>query len=83
MNEALLSPIEGISLLVSISSPYPNPGGAARLIKAVNKIKGLDINVSKLLEDAEKIQRSLMELADKNRQISQQEALGPSKGLYV
>ena len=83
MNEALLSPIEGISLLVPISSPYPDPGGAARLIEGVNKIKGLDINVSKLNEDAEKIQRSFMELAEKNRQVSQQDALGPSKGLYV
>ncbi len=83
MNEALLSPIEGISLLVPISSPYPDPGGAARLIEGVNKIKGLDINISKLLEDAEKIQRSFMELAEKNRQVSQQDALGPSKGLYV
>jgi predicted ATP-grasp superfamily ATP-dependent carboligase len=83
MNEALLSPIEGISLLVPISSPYPDPGGAARLIEGVNKIKALDINVSKLNEDAEKIQRSFMELAEKNRQVSQQDALGPSKGLYV
>ena len=60
-----------------------DPGGASRLIEAVNKIKGLDINVSKLKEDAEKIQRSFMELAEKNRQVSQQDALGPSKGLYV
>ncbi|MHA1542813.1 MAG: proteasome assembly chaperone family protein, partial [Candidatus Hodarchaeales archaeon] len=78
MNEALLSPIEG-----PISSPYPDPEGAARLIEGVNKIKGLDINISKLNEDAEKIQRSFMELAEKNRQVSQQDALGPSKGLYV
>ena len=83
MNEALLTPIEGISLLVPISSPYPDPGGASRLIEAINRIKGLDIDVTKLKEDAEKIQRSFMELAEKNRQVSQQDALGPSKGLYV
>ncbi|MHA2075412.1 MAG: PAC2 family protein, partial [Candidatus Hodarchaeales archaeon] len=83
MNEALLSPMEGISLLTPITTPYPDPGGAARLIVALSKIKNLDIDVTKLLADAEKIQKSLMELADKNRQISQQEALGPSKGLYV
>lgn len=83
MNEALLTPIEGISLLVPIANPYPDPGGAAKLVTAVNQIKGLDMDISKLLTDAERIQKSLMELADKNRQVSQQEPLGPSKGLYV
>ncbi len=83
MNEALLTPIEGISLLIPVSSPYPDPGGAAKLIEAINKIKNLNIDVSKLLDDEERIQKSLMELADKNRQIGQQEAIGPSKGLYV
>jgi uncharacterized protein len=83
MNEALLTPIEGISLLIPVTSPYPDPGGAANLIEALNKIKKLDVDVSKLLADEERIQKSLMELADKNRQISQQETIGPSKGLYV
>jgi uncharacterized protein len=83
MNESLLTPIEGISLLIPVTSPYPDPGGAAKLIEAINKIKDLDIDISKLLADEEKIQKSLMELADKNRQIAQQDAIGPSKGLYV
>ncbi|MHA2243656.1 MAG: proteasome assembly chaperone family protein [Candidatus Hodarchaeales archaeon] len=83
MNEALLTPIEGFSLLVPISTQYPDPGGAAKLIEAINRIKNLEINTSKLLEDAEKIQKSLMELAERNRQLSQGEGVEPSKGLYV
>ncbi|MFX1517908.1 MAG: PAC2 family protein, partial [Promethearchaeota archaeon] len=77
------TPIEGLTLLTSVSTPYPDPGGAAKLIDAVSQMKSLEIDTSKLLEDAEKIQKSLMELAERNRQLSQGEGLEPSKGLYV
>ncbi|MFX0014165.1 MAG: proteasome assembly chaperone family protein [Promethearchaeota archaeon] len=83
MNEALLTSIEGFSLLVPVTTPYPDPGGAAKLINAINQIKGLEIDTSKLLKDAEKIQKSLMELAERNRQLTQGEGIEPSKGLYV
>lgn len=83
MNEALLTPIEGFTLLASVSTQYPDPGGAAKLIDAVNQIKTLEIDTSKLIEDAEKIQKSLMELAERNRQLTQGEGIEPSKGLYV
>ena len=83
MNEALLTPIEGFTLLVPISTQYPDPGGAAKLIDAINQIKKLEIDTSKLLKDAEKIQKSLMELAERNRQLTQGEGVEPSKGLYV
>ncbi|MFX0085365.1 MAG: proteasome assembly chaperone family protein [Candidatus Hodarchaeota archaeon] len=83
MNEALLTPIEGFSFLVPITTPYPDPGGAAKLIEAINKVKNLDIDTSSLLKDAERIQKSLMELAERNRQITQGESIEPSKGLYV
>ncbi|NHJ01904.1 MAG: proteasome assembly chaperone family protein [Candidatus Heimdallarchaeota archaeon] len=83
MNEALLTSIQGYSLLVPLTNPYPDPGGAALLIEALNKIKGLEIDTTPLLEDAERIQKSLLELAEKNQAISQGEVLTPSKGLYV
>ena len=83
MNEALLTPIEGFSLLVSVTTPYPDPGGAAKLIDAISKIKNLEIDTSKLIKDAERIQKSLMDLAERNRQIAQGEGVGPSRGLYV
>ncbi|UCG03046.1 MAG: proteasome assembly chaperone family protein [Candidatus Heimdallarchaeota archaeon] len=83
MNEALLTRIKGFTLLTSVSTPYPDPGGAAKLIDAMNLIKNLEIDTSRLLEDAGKIQKSLMELAERNRQVSQGEGLEPSKGLYV
>ncbi|MHA1972034.1 MAG: proteasome assembly chaperone family protein [Candidatus Hodarchaeales archaeon] len=83
MNEALLTPIQGLSLLAAITTPYPDPGGAARLIDALNQVKGLNVDTSKLLKDAERIQKSLLELAERNRQVSQSEPIGPSKGLYV
>ncbi|MHA2225600.1 MAG: proteasome assembly chaperone family protein [Candidatus Hodarchaeales archaeon] len=83
MNEALLTSIEGFTFLVSVPNPYPDPGGAAKLIEAVNQVKKLSIDTTKLIEDAEKIQKSLMEFSEKNRQISQSEGIGPNKGLYV
>lgn len=83
MNEALLTSIEGFTFLVSVTTPYPDPGGAAKLIEAINKVKQLNIDTSKLLQDAEKIQKSLMELSERNRLLSQGEGIGPSKGLYV
>ncbi|MFX0209032.1 MAG: proteasome assembly chaperone family protein [Candidatus Hodarchaeota archaeon] len=83
MNEALLTPIEGFAFLVPVTSQYPDPGGAAKLIEALNLVKNLEINTSPLHVDAEKIQKSLMELAEKNREITQGEGVIPSKGLYV
>ncbi|MFX0050223.1 MAG: proteasome assembly chaperone family protein [Candidatus Hermodarchaeota archaeon] len=83
MNEALLTSIEGFSLLVPVTTQYPDPGGAAKLIEAINKVKNLKIDTSQLLKDAERIQKSLMELAERNRLLSQGEGVGPSKGLYV
>ncbi|MFX0150248.1 MAG: proteasome assembly chaperone family protein [Candidatus Hodarchaeota archaeon] len=83
MNEALLTSIEGFSLLVPVTTQYPDPGGAAKLIEAINKVKNLEIDTSQLLKDAERIQKSLMELAERNRLLSQGEGVGPSKGLYV
>ncbi|MHA2074021.1 MAG: proteasome assembly chaperone family protein [Candidatus Hodarchaeales archaeon] len=83
MNEALLTTIEGFSLLIPITTPYPDPGGAAKLIDAINKVKNLNIDTSSLIEDSERIQKSLMELAERNRQVTQGEPLEPSKGLYV
>ena len=83
MNEALLTSIVGYSFLIPVTSSYPDPGGAAKLVQAINKVKNLEIDISPLLEDAERIQQSLIELADRNRQITQDEGLTPSKGLYV
>lgn len=83
MNEALLTSIEGFSFLVPVTTQYPDPGGAAKLIEALNKVKNLKIDTTQLLKDAERIQKSLMELAERNRLISEGEGIGPSKGLYV
>jgi uncharacterized protein len=83
MNEALLTSIEGFSFLVPVTTQYPDPAGAAKLIEAVKKVKNLEIDTSQLLKDAERIQKSLMELAERNRLLSQGEGVGPSKGLYV
>lgn len=83
MNEALLTQIQGLTLLAAINTPYPDPGGAAKLIEAVNKVKDLSIDTSKLISDAKQIQQSMLELAERNRQVSDQEIVGPRRGLYV
>ena len=66
-----------------MTSSYPDPSGAAKLVQAINKVKKLDIDISPLLKDAEQIQKSLIELADRNRQVTQAEGPAQGKGIYV
>jgi uncharacterized protein len=44
MNEALLTSILGYSFLIPVAGSYPDPGGAAKLIQAINKVKNLEID---------------------------------------
>ena len=69
LNETLLRDIDGYALLAGTVSQMPDPAGAAALIKVINKIKDLNIDVDKLMNDAEKIKKSMQEFADKTQQI--------------
>ena len=64
MVECYARDIPGISLLGETSSQNPDPRAAAQVVKAINSIYGLDINVEKLIKDAEVIELELQKLAE-------------------
>ena len=70
LNETIIREIDGYALLVSTTSQFPDPIGAAELIKVLNDIKGWKIDVKPLIEDGEKIKKTMQEFADKTRQLS-------------
>ncbi|MHA2295855.1 MAG: proteasome assembly chaperone family protein [Candidatus Hodarchaeales archaeon] len=82
LNETLLRDIDGYALLAGTVSQMPDPAGAAALIKVINRIKDLDVNVEKLMNDAEKIRKSMQEFADKTQQITEL-TVGPRDIGYI
>ncbi|MBD3191864.1 MAG: hypothetical protein GF308_14550 [Candidatus Heimdallarchaeota archaeon] len=74
LNEAIISDLDGYALLVGTRPELPDPGGAAELVQAINKLKGFDIDVESLLEQAETIKKKLAELADQAKQMRQEGA---------
>lgn len=71
LNEAIIREVNGFALLAGTVSQLPDPIGAAALVKIINKLKNTDIDVSKLLDDGNRIKQSLKEFAAKTRQISE------------
>ena len=71
LNEVMIrESIDGYAILVSTTSQFPDPIGAAELIKVINRIKNLDIDVQPLIIDGEKIRSTMQEFADRTRQLS-------------
>jgi uncharacterized protein len=79
LNETMVSDIDGYALLVGTRPDLPDPGGAAEIIKVVNKLKKLDIDVEKLLEQEDSIKRKLQELAAQTREMAQEQDTGTRK----
>ncbi|MFW9992560.1 MAG: proteasome assembly chaperone family protein [Candidatus Odinarchaeota archaeon] len=82
LNESLLREIDGYALLAGTVSQMPDPAGAAALIRVINRIKNLEIDVEKLMQDGEKIRKSMQEFADKTQQITDMTA-GPRDIGYI
>lgn len=63
LNKTMVSEVDGFAFLVGTRPEYPDPGGAAELIKTINTYKGTDINVETLIDQSESIKKKLSELA--------------------
>ena len=63
LNKTMVSAVDGFAFLVGTRPEFPDPGGAAELIKTVNTYKGTDISVETLIEQSESIKKKLSELA--------------------
>ena len=65
LNECLIREIQGVALLVKANKLLPDPEAAATLIEAVNKMYKMQIDVSDLKKEKERIGAELEELSQK------------------
>ena len=65
LNECLMRPIQGITLLVKANDKGADPLAAATLLDAVNRAYGLNINTSDLRTKKKRIGADFKELSDK------------------
>ena len=65
LNECLIREIQGVALLVKANKLLPDPEAAATLIEAVNRMYEMQIDVSELKKEKEKIGADLEELSQK------------------
>jgi len=68
LNECLNNPIDAY-ILFTDAYQIPTPEGGAEIIKSLNKIYGLGVDVSDLLERGKEIKNKMMELAQKAQQM--------------
>jgi len=78
LNRALSNRIDAYALFSEVSQ-YPTPEAAAVILDKLNKIYGLEIDTSKLLEEGKKIKNKMLELANKARQYQRKHLKGASK----
>ncbi|MHA2366063.1 MAG: proteasome assembly chaperone family protein [Candidatus Hodarchaeales archaeon] len=70
LNETIIRPIDGYALLACCIDPkVPNAAGAAAVIEAINELKGLEIDVSGLLFQANRLKQKFSDLARQTHQI--------------
>ena len=65
LNECLIREIQGVALLAKANKLLPDPEAAATFIEAVNKMYEMQIDVSDLKKEKEKIGAELEELSQK------------------
>jgi uncharacterized protein len=72
LSESLVRRMVGFTLLTPAISVMPDPEGASILLKGLNELYDLGINVSELEESAEEIRKKMKEMAKQVQQIRQQ-----------
>ncbi len=70
LNKTMISDVDGYAFLVGTRPNLPDPGGAAALIKVINNLKELDVQVKNLVEQSESIKKKLSELAHQTQEMS-------------
>lgn len=71
LNETILREIDGYALLCGTTEPnFPDPDGSANIIEVLNKLKQLNIDITSLRADGDKIKKTMQEFAEKTRQVS-------------
>ncbi len=78
LNEALTNRLNAFALFTPVLE-IPTPEGAASIIEVLNKIYGLEIDTTKLIEQGKEIKAKMLELAQKTQQYQKQQQLPHGK----
>ncbi len=70
LNKTMISDVDGYAFLVGTRPDLPDPGGAAALVKTINNLKELEVNIETLIEQSESIKKKLSELAHQTQEMS-------------
>jgi uncharacterized protein (TIGR00161 family) len=82
--EGSLRGIDAVCLLVETPGTYPDPRAASRLVEALNEGMGLDIDTSKLEEEAERIAKTVEETMERLRRgVEEEEEESPTERMFV
>lgn len=65
LNECLVREIQGLTLLAKANKKNPDPVAAATLVEAVNRVYGMEIDITNLKMEKERIGDDFKELSDK------------------
>lgn len=83
LNETLSNKLEGYALFAPVYQ-IPTPEAAASIISVLNKIYGLEIDISKLMEEGKEIKQRMLELAEKAQEFSRRQLSEKgSEGAYT
>lgn len=82
INEALTNRLETLALFTPVYQ-IPTPEGAASIIEVLNKRYGLNIDISKLLEEGKEIKEKMLELAEKAQQYQRKQISETGEGGYT
>ncbi len=79
LNEALSNRLDAYALFTPVLE-IPTPEGAASILELLNKIYGLSVDTSSLIEEGKEIKAKMMELAEKAQQYQQQQLTSAKEG---
>ena len=82
LNEALANRLQAYALFTPVLE-IPTPEAGAAIIEVLNKIYGLEIETTKLIEEGKEIKAKMLELAEKAQQYQQQQLPTSSKNQYT
>jgi uncharacterized protein len=81
LSETLCRDMVGFALLTPAIPMMPDPEGAIQVLKALNRLYDVGVEVSELMESAEQIRKKMEEVAQQVDGIRRQQP-GPSRGGY-
>ena len=81
MTQCLKTGVPSMMLLAQAHLRYPDPGAAASLITAVNKLAGLEVDTAKLLAQEDEIRVRMRELMQRTQQQMRQTQKGREQEL--